>query len=344
VTDLPGESFDPAGAPSSAGAALRNAREEAGLSIDAVAQQLKLAPRQVQAIEDDDYARLPGRTFVRGFVRNYARYLNLDPDTVVGLLPGADVAPALERPTITPSGRPMGELPADAPGRRGSARWAIPLLLLTIVVAAGVYEFRRSQLETQRLMSGDAATPSGAAATGTAQLSNPIAGNASGPGPNAPVAGGTATPGAGDATAPPTGTAAPAADEASAAAATDAPGPGNATSAANAGAPAAPSGGGAAAPGATGAAASGAPGNASAVGAVLVLTFKGGSSWVQVKDRNGNILIGQTAQPGTTAQVSGTPPLDVVLGNARAVSATYRGQPVDFAGQVRGNVARFSLK
>ena len=57
----------------SAGALLRDAREAAGLSIDAVAQQLKLAPRQVQALEDDDFAQLPGRTFVRGFMRNYAR-------------------------------------------------------------------------------------------------------------------------------------------------------------------------------------------------------------------------------------------------------------------------------
>src|SRR4029453_10576049 len=57
----------------SAGTLLHLAREEAGLTLDAVAQQLKLAPRQVKAIEDDDFAGLPGRTFVRGFVRNYAR-------------------------------------------------------------------------------------------------------------------------------------------------------------------------------------------------------------------------------------------------------------------------------
>ena len=59
--------------PTSAGALLREAREAAGMSIDAVAQQLKLAPRQVQALEDGDFAHLPGRTFVRGFMRNYAR-------------------------------------------------------------------------------------------------------------------------------------------------------------------------------------------------------------------------------------------------------------------------------
>ena len=61
-----------------AGTLLRSAREAAGLSLDAVAQQLKLAPRQVRALEESDFAKLPGRTFVRGFVRNYARLLRLD--------------------------------------------------------------------------------------------------------------------------------------------------------------------------------------------------------------------------------------------------------------------------
>ncbi len=59
-----------------AGALLRVAREATGMSIDAVAQNLKLAPRQVKALEEGDYAHLPGRTFIRGFVRNYARLPN----------------------------------------------------------------------------------------------------------------------------------------------------------------------------------------------------------------------------------------------------------------------------
>jgi cytoskeleton protein RodZ len=38
-----------------------------------VAQQLKLAPRQVRALEEENFGMLPGRTFTRGFMRNYAR-------------------------------------------------------------------------------------------------------------------------------------------------------------------------------------------------------------------------------------------------------------------------------
>jgi cytoskeleton protein RodZ len=78
-----------------AGSKLKAAREAAGLSLDAVALQLKLAPRQVKALEDDDWPHLPGRTFIRGFARNYARFVRLDPDAVVALLPAADTAPAL---------------------------------------------------------------------------------------------------------------------------------------------------------------------------------------------------------------------------------------------------------
>ncbi|MEO7725867.1 MAG: RodZ domain-containing protein [Burkholderiales bacterium] len=62
----------------SPGLQLAAAREGLGLSVADVAQQLKLSPRQVEALEADDYRRLPGAVFVRGFIRNYARLLKLD--------------------------------------------------------------------------------------------------------------------------------------------------------------------------------------------------------------------------------------------------------------------------
>ena len=57
--------------------------------------------------------RLPGRTFIRGFARNYARFVRIDPDALVALMPAADTVPALERPTLAGSGRPMGEIPIE---------------------------------------------------------------------------------------------------------------------------------------------------------------------------------------------------------------------------------------
>lgn len=62
----------------SVGSVLRKAREAKGLPVADIAQTLKLGQRQVEALERDDWSGLPGTTFVRGFVRNYARLLDVD--------------------------------------------------------------------------------------------------------------------------------------------------------------------------------------------------------------------------------------------------------------------------
>ena len=69
--------------PQSAGAQLAGARAERHLSIADIASKLRITPRQIEALEADDYARLPGHTIARGFVRNYARLLQLDPEVVL---------------------------------------------------------------------------------------------------------------------------------------------------------------------------------------------------------------------------------------------------------------------
>lgn len=177
---------DPGTAPptgeADAGAWLRRCREEAGMSIDAVAQQLKLAPRQVKALEEGSFAELPGRTFVRGFVRNYARLLKLDPAAVVAALPSADAAPALEGPAIGSTARPMGELPSSGASRGTSwSRWAIPAALAAAIVVAAVYEFMRppetARTESKGLVKPAPADPVVPATVGKA-LPNPVTGAA----------------------------------------------------------------------------------------------------------------------------------------------------------------------
>lgn len=81
------------------GQTLRAAREAASLSLSDVAQSLKFSPRQIELIEADDYAALPGNTVVRGFTRSYARLLRLDPEELVRLLDNrTPLAPAEVRP------------------------------------------------------------------------------------------------------------------------------------------------------------------------------------------------------------------------------------------------------
>ncbi|MCX8085987.1 MAG: helix-turn-helix domain-containing protein [Rhodocyclaceae bacterium] len=70
--------FPESSVPPTVGQTLRAAREAAGLSIADVAQVLKFSPRQIEALEADDYAALPGNTIVRGFVRSYGKLLKLD--------------------------------------------------------------------------------------------------------------------------------------------------------------------------------------------------------------------------------------------------------------------------
>ena len=126
-----------------AGALLLAAREASGLSIDAVAQQLKLAPRQVRALEEGDYSHLPGRTFVRGFIRSYARLVRLDPEQVLGALATGTATSALDAPTLQPTAPTMGELPTSERSKAGWSRWAIPVTLAAVVMAAAVYEWAR---------------------------------------------------------------------------------------------------------------------------------------------------------------------------------------------------------
>ncbi|HEY8354597.1 MAG TPA: RodZ domain-containing protein [Methylophilaceae bacterium] len=62
----------------SVGAALKSAREARQLDIEDVCNYLRLSRRQVVALESDDFSALPEATITRGFIRNYARMLELD--------------------------------------------------------------------------------------------------------------------------------------------------------------------------------------------------------------------------------------------------------------------------
>ena len=54
------------------GATLAAQREAMGLTVEQIADQLKLAPRQVVALEQGDFASLPNMAVTRGFIRAYA--------------------------------------------------------------------------------------------------------------------------------------------------------------------------------------------------------------------------------------------------------------------------------
>jgi cytoskeleton protein RodZ len=289
-----------AATPPTAGAILAQAREAAGLSVQDVALQLRLAPRQVTAIERDDFASLPGRTFVRGFVRNYARLLKLDVDAILAALPG-DGAAALDRPSLAATTRAIGELPSERAARPGVAKWAIPLVLIAIVAIAALYEFSRPPSPAPVATTPPAApAPSPAAEPAPSSPPAPQADAQPGGPPPAPLAGTTTT---------------------------SLPNP-VATAASNAPAPA-PS------PAAASSATQGAPNQ-------LSVRFHG-TSWIEVRDRSGNIVLSMTGNDGTSREIAIASPGEITVGNVAAVEASWRGRRLDLATQSKQNVARVRL-
>lgn len=73
----------------SVGQVLREAREARNTTLDDVALRLRLMHRQVEAIEADDFESLGQPVFARGFVRNYARLMGLQPETLLARMEGA---------------------------------------------------------------------------------------------------------------------------------------------------------------------------------------------------------------------------------------------------------------
>lgn len=95
----------------SPGAFLSAARNEIGLSVADVARSLRLSVRQIEAIEADDFDRLPGKTFLRGFVRNYAKLLNIDPEPLLEACQQTAIQPLTQSHAISV---PPGEVEISA--------------------------------------------------------------------------------------------------------------------------------------------------------------------------------------------------------------------------------------
>ena len=88
----------------SVGQLLGTTREARGLTTIDVSKSLKLSQRQVESLEADDWERLPCSTIIRGFVRNYARLLELDPVPLMAALDRLQMplTPELKMTTGTP--------------------------------------------------------------------------------------------------------------------------------------------------------------------------------------------------------------------------------------------------
>ncbi|GLV24795.1 helix-turn-helix domain-containing protein [Sphingobium sp. Cam5-1] len=121
------------------GAKLREAREAHGLSIQDVATRTRIAQRQLEAIERDDYSALPGIPYAVGFARAYARAVDLDEVAIA-----ADVRHAVHNSELGANRYEAFE-PAD-PARVPSRVLAWTAAAIVIVLVAGFTIWRTQML------------------------------------------------------------------------------------------------------------------------------------------------------------------------------------------------------
>lgn len=116
------------------GARLAQERQLRNLSLADVARQLKLSVNQVEALEAGHYHGLPGPVYVRGFIRNYARLLGLDPDALVH-----SAGESLPRQASRPEMPPSQDIPFPSARARRWPRYATAGAL--ILGGLALYEF-----------------------------------------------------------------------------------------------------------------------------------------------------------------------------------------------------------
>lgn len=264
----------------SVGQVLREAREAQNITLEDVALRLRLMHRQVEAIETDDFGSLGQPVFARGFVRNYARLMGLQPETLLARMEGAPPEPT----PVTHAEPPM-------PSSWLTSPWLILLMLGLLVVVA-------VPISLYLWLNSDAGEPQQTAPA----VVEPRPVTAPAPAEPVPV----------DAPAEvPTQPAVPVAPEA------------GATAPGEAGAPTAPT--------------------SLETGSVVHLEF-GDESWVEVKDASGRMLHRQLNPAGSSADIRGQPPFDVLIGNAAQTRMTYNGRPIDLKPFIAVTVARFTLE
>jgi cytoskeleton protein RodZ len=148
----------------SAGAMLAAAREELNLSVYDVARYLKISPAQVEALEEGAYERLPGRVFVRGFLRNYAKFLGIDAQPLL-----RSIEAEMPQPKAKDEPPPSPEVVMPH-GKRSNWPLYLGFIGLFIVGALAVYEFgfndtARSRAHEEPVTQAAPVTPAAPAAT-----------------------------------------------------------------------------------------------------------------------------------------------------------------------------------
>lgn len=122
--------------PATVSARLREAREALGLTIADIARLTRITQRHVESLDRGDFTGLPGRPYVIGFVRSYARAVGLDGDSLV-----AQVRRELEFADAPPPPRTVHQYDVDDPAKTPSrlVTWLALALVLCILGAGALF-------------------------------------------------------------------------------------------------------------------------------------------------------------------------------------------------------------
>jgi cytoskeleton protein RodZ len=295
------------------GAQLAARREQLNWTIEHVANQLNLAARQIQAIEDDNYAALPGMASVRGFIRAYAKLLKMDATPLLQII-AHEASPT----SLQPLGPALATTPFSE-SRLSSMSKRLPSQLMTavlvLVVLAGlVLVGQRMGLisswpESLSLKIDQGLAPfSGSdgasrADASTAAVSTVVVPEIPGSVGDIVVKTEPVAAHPVDPVAPPAITPAPIVK-----------------------APVVSVGG--------------PPVNTKDS---LVLTVRE-KSWIEIRRPDQTILLSRLVKAGEVETLKVTGPLTLAVGNAAGVDATLRNKPIDLQSEAKGNVVRLNLK
>ena len=357
----------------SVGGALRDARIQSGMSVNEVSSRIKFAPRQIEALEADDYAQLPEIAFVRGFVRGYARLLELDADALLAALPQGAVRPAPEHANA------LAEVPfPNAHSTRkpnimwlGAGLGVAVVLGLFVWLQGGSSDGSEQQPQVMSLVLPDAApltveneapTPMGAAVEPATMVAivaqpNPPAATAIKPAPVAAVESAPlnevkpvpakpvaevakpVVPVVTAAKPAASGPLAVAVKPAAPALVSSLPIPEKAVAT-----PATPVQSAVPKPVESKPVVSQSATTANAQGAALIHFAFDAESWVEVKEKGGRVLMAQLNAQGSERQVRGEPPFTLLVGNSGGVRLTYKGKIIDLTPHSSAQVAHLTLE
>ncbi|WP_139708374.1 cytoskeleton protein RodZ [Aeromonas allosaccharophila] len=301
------------------GQLLRNAREQLGWTREQVASRIHLRLTLITAIESDTYDKHTSHTFIRGYLRTYAKLVGIPEETILAAYDKLGLTPP-DNIDMQSFSRRSRQQANDS--RLKVVTWLVILVLIALSVAWWWQSTARRSAGDEALaateMSAASSTPAAPAITPPDAINTD------------PVEGATVAPAATDVTAPAV---------VSEASATLAP----------ASAAVAPTDVNADVGTVTDVAVSGANGTESneavvdpATAPQLKMSFTA-DCWLDVKDANGKTLFSGLKKANDELVLEGAEPLKFIIGAPMAVKLDYKGQSFDMSRYNNGRTARFSL-